>query len=84
MRRTCCASGPHALLLVGDHAGALATLDRAQELAEPLPAGDPFDRLRVQLERLRGEALLAAGDRPGARAALEAALERCEATLGRR
>ena len=75
--------GAHALLLAGDHAGSLAMADRAQEMAEPLPAGDPFDRLRVQLERLRGEALLAAGDRPGARAALEAALERCEATLGR-
>ncbi len=73
--------GAHALLLVDDHAGALATLDRAWGLAEPLPAGEPFDRLRVQLERLRGEALLAAGDRPGARAALEAARERCDATL---
>jgi len=73
--------GAHALLLVGDHARALRTLDRAQDLAAPLPAGEPFDRLRVQLERLRGEALLAAGDRPAARAALESALALCDATL---
>ncbi len=71
-----------ALLALGGQVGACVTLDRAQALAAPLPPGEPFDRLRVQLGRLRGEALLAAGDRPGARAALEAALERCEATLG--
>lgn len=71
-----------AQLALGDHADAGGTLDRAQALAAPLPPGEPFDRLRVQLGRSRGEALLAAGDRPGARAALEAALERCEATLG--
>jgi len=74
--------GACALLRAGDHAGSLATLDRAQQLAQALPPGDPFDRLGVQLERLRGEALLAAGDRPGARAALLRSLERCEATLG--
>lgn len=74
--------GAHAHLLAGDHHSALDTLDRARPLAEPLPAGEPFDRLNVQLQRLRGEALLAAGDRPAARAELQAALERCLATLG--
>ena len=74
--------GAHAHLLAGDHRSALDTLDRARPLAEPLPAGEPFDRLNVQLQRLRGEALLAAGDRPAARAELQAALERCLATLG--
>lgn len=72
-----------AQLALADHAGAGETLDRAETLAEPLPRGVPFDRLRVHLGRLRGETLLAAGDRPGARLALEAALAHCEATLDR-
>ncbi|MGI8683374.1 MAG: tetratricopeptide repeat protein, partial [Mycobacteriales bacterium] len=67
---------------LGDHGAATVTLDRAQALAEPLPPGEPFDRLRVHLARMRGEALLASGDRSGARAALEAALSLCEATIG--
>ena len=48
----------------------------------PLPEGEPFDRLKVHLGRLRGLALLDGGDRPGARAVLAQTLERCEATLG--
>ncbi|MDQ3475918.1 MAG: tetratricopeptide repeat protein [Actinomycetota bacterium] len=67
---------------LGDYGAATVTLDRAQALTEPLPPGEPFDRLRVHLGRMRGEALLASGDRPGARKALEAALELCQATLG--
>jgi tetratricopeptide (TPR) repeat protein len=71
-----------ALLTLGDHQAAARTLDRADALAAKLPAGDPFDRLRVQLGRLRGVALLDAGDRPGARAVLQTALTLCEETLG--
>ncbi len=71
-----------ALLNVGDHIAAGATLDRAEKLAETLPPGEPFDRLRVHLTRQRGEVRLAAGDRPGARTALMSALELCEATSG--
>jgi tetratricopeptide (TPR) repeat protein len=71
-----------ALLALGDHAEAARTLDRADAFAAALPAGDPFDRLLVHLGRLRGLALLDAGDRPGSRAALTRALERCERTLG--
>ncbi len=67
---------------LGDHGAATVTLDRAQALAEPLPPGEPFDRLRVHLGRMRGEALLASGDRPGARKALTAALALCEASIG--
>jgi len=70
------------LLTLGDHAAAAQTLDRADAFAAALPAGEPFDRLRVQLGRLRGVALLDAGDRPGARTALTHALELCESTLG--
>ena len=73
--------GAYAVLRAGDHAGALAVLERAQRLAAALPSGDPFDRLGVQLGRLRGEALPAAGYRPGARAAQLNAFERSEATL---
>jgi len=71
-----------ALLTLGDHAAAAQTLDRADAFAAALPAGEPFDRLRVHLGRLRGVALLDAGDRPGARTALTHALELCESTLG--
>jgi tetratricopeptide (TPR) repeat protein len=71
-----------ALLTLGEHAAAARTLDRAHALAAALPAGDPFDLLLVELGRLRGLALLDAGDRAGARDALTRALERCEATLG--
>jgi tetratricopeptide (TPR) repeat protein len=71
-----------ALLALGDHAEAARTLDRADAFASKLPAGDPFDRLKVHLGRLRGVALLDGGDRPGARAVLERTLELCEATLG--
>ena len=70
-----------AQLALADHTGAAATLDRADLLAQPLPPGIRFDRLRVHLGRLRGEALVASGDRPGARAAFDAALAHCEATL---
>jgi len=71
-----------ALLTLGDHAAAAQTLDRADTYAAALPAGDPFDRLRVALGRLRGLALLDAGDRPAAREALQTTLTLCEATLG--
>ena len=71
-----------ALLTLGDHRAAAQTLDRADAFAAKLPAGDPFDRLRVQLGRLRGVALLDGGDRPGARAVLTTTLELCERTLG--
>lgn len=71
-----------ALLTLGDHQAAAQTLDRADAFAAKLPGGDPFDRLRVQLRRLRGVALLDAGDRPGARAVLETTLTLCEETLG--
>ena len=71
-----------ALLTLGDHAAAARTLDRADAFAAKLPAGDPFDRLRVQLGRLRGVALLDGGDRPGARAVLETTLALCAQTLG--
>ena len=71
-----------ALLTLGDHAGAARTLDRADPFAAELPAGEPFDNLRVQLGRLRGVALLDGGDRPGARAVLTRTLELCEATVG--
>src|SRR5947208_1241474 len=47
-----------ALLALGDHAAAAPTLDRADALALPLPEGEPFDRLKVHLGRLRGLALL--------------------------
>ena len=71
-----------ALLTLGDHAGAAQTLDRAEAFAAKLPAGEPFDSLRVRLGRLRGVALLDGGDRPGARAMLLRTLELCEATVG--
>lgn len=71
-----------ALLTLGDHQAAARTLDRADAFAAKLPAGDPFDRLRVQLGRLRGVALLDAGDRPGARAVLQTTLSVCKDTLG--
>jgi tetratricopeptide (TPR) repeat protein len=71
-----------ALLTLGDHAGAAQTLDRADAFVDKLPAGEPFDNLRVQLGRLRGVALLDGGDRPGARATLTRTLELCEATVG--
>ena len=71
-----------ALLRLGDHAAARATLDRADALAAKLPAGEPFDRLRVHLGRLRGLALLDGGDRPGARAVLTSTLETAAATIG--
>jgi tetratricopeptide (TPR) repeat protein len=71
-----------ALLTLGDHAGAARTLDRADAFAAKLPAGEPFDNLRVQLGRLRGAALLDGGDRPGARAVLTRTLELCGATVG--
>ena len=71
-----------ALLKLGDHAEAARTLDRADAFAAKLPAGEPFDRLKVHLGRLRGLALLDAGDRPAARAVLKRTLELCEATLG--
>ena len=71
-----------ALLTLGDHAGAARTLDRADALAAKLPAGEPFDNLRIQLGRLRGVALLDGGDRSGARTVLTRTLELCEATLG--
>ncbi len=74
--------GAEALLALGDHAAAARTLDRADALAGRLPQGEPFDRLRVHLGRLRGVALLDGGDRPAARAVLQRTLERCEATLG--
>lgn len=71
-----------ALLTLGDHAAAAQTLDRADAYAAALPAGEPFDRLRVHLGRLRGLALLDAGDRPAARTVLTDTLALCEATLG--
>ena len=71
-----------ALLTLGDHAAAAQTLDRADAFAAKLPTGDPFDRLRVQLGRLRGVARLDGGDRPGARAVLETTLDLCEQSLG--
>ncbi|MEA2193802.1 MAG: hypothetical protein QOG42_236, partial [Solirubrobacteraceae bacterium] len=71
-----------ALLTLGDHAAAAQALDRADAFAGALPAGEPFDRLRVQLGRLRGLALLDAGDRPAARAVLSSTLTRCEQALG--
>lgn len=71
-----------AQLKLGDHAAAAQTLDEADRLADPLPEGEPFDRLKIHLGRLRGLALLDGGDRPGARTVLTRTLERCEATLG--
>ncbi len=71
-----------ALLTLGEHAAAAHTLDRADAFAAALPAGQPFDRLRVRLGRLRGLALLDAGDRPAARAVLDTTLGLCERTLG--
>jgi tetratricopeptide (TPR) repeat protein len=71
-----------ALLALGDHAEAARTLDRADAFAAALPSGDPFDRLDVHLGRLRGLALLDAGDRPAARDVLTRTLARCEQTLG--
>jgi hypothetical protein len=71
-----------ALLTLGEHAAAAQTLDRADAFATALPAGEPFDRLRVHLGRLRGLALLDAGDRRAARAVLTDALRLCEETLG--
>jgi tetratricopeptide (TPR) repeat protein len=71
-----------ALLTLGDHAGAARTLDRADPFAAELPAGEPFDNLRVQVCRLRGVALLDGGDWPGGRAVLLHTLELCEATMG--
>ena len=64
-----------ALLTLGDHAAARDTLDRADAFAAKLPAGEPFDRLRVHLGRLRGLALLDGGDRPAARTVLTSTLE---------
>jgi len=71
-----------ALLKLGDHGAAARTLDRADAFAAALPEGDPFDRLRVHLGRLRGVALLDDGNRSGSRAVLEDTLALCERTLG--
>ena len=53
-----------ALLTLGDHVGAAQTLDRADAFTAALPGGRAVDHLRVHLGRLRGVALLDAGDRP--------------------
>ncbi len=50
-----------ALLSLGRHAAAVEALERAAQLMRGLPAGEPFDRLRLHLDRLEtAPALMAA------------------------